>query len=140
MQHLARASLFGFAVVAGTASLAAATPVTAETVVHNRSTRVQIGLDSSTVLCSAADYGATYLKIGMPGLARLTLLDHQNTGAGAPCVQAGPCQAGNMPSDIIDAARPNEWVSINVKEVRIDESDAAAQTCNTTLSERVRVV
>ena len=56
-----------------------------------------------------------------------------------PSVASGQCRPGNMPADIIDPAHPTERVDVNVQEVRADEGDAAAQTCTTTLFERVHV-
>jgi uncharacterized protein (TIGR03382 family) len=114
-------------------------PTYVETTVTDTTTPVDLKLDSSTVLCSSADYGALFLKVLIPDLARLTLLDHQNIGAGAPCVASGACQPGNMPSDIILAGAPIEHVFVNVKEIRADEADPATQTCNTTLIEKVHV-
>jgi hypothetical protein len=135
MLHLARISTVLLALTA----TAAAEPVVRETVVHDTTTHVNIKLDASTVLCSSADYGALFLKILIPELSGITLLDHQNTGAGAPCVAAGPCKPGNMPSDILDPYDATEAVAINVKAVRIDEVDSTAQTCTTTLREVVNV-
>lgn len=128
-----------FACVALLSGSALAEPVFNETVVHDTTTTVEIDLDASTVLCSSADYGALFLKIGIPELAKLTLLDHQNIGAGAPCVAAGVCAPGNQPEDILDPTKPTESVDINVKAIRLDEADADAQTCTTTLIERVHV-
>ena len=122
-----------------TAATAAADVTVHETVVHDTTTPVNLKLDASTVLCSSADYGALFLKVLIPELARLTLLDHQNLGAGAPCVAAGPCQPGHMPSDILTDKSPYEATSINVRAVRIDEADSEAQTCTTTLRETVDV-
>jgi hypothetical protein len=121
------------------ASPAAADTTYNETVVTDTTTPVDLQLDSSTVLCSSADYGALFLKVLIPDLAHLTLLDHQNLGAGAPCVAAGQCSPGHMPSDIIDPAHPTERVDVNVQELRADEADSTAQTCTTTLIERVHV-
>jgi len=120
-------------------AVAAADTTYVETVVTDTTTAVDLKLDSSTVLCSSADYGSLFLKVLIPDLARLTLLDHQNIGAGAPCVAAGQCRTGNMPSDIIDPAHPTERVDVDVQEVRADEADSTAQTCTTTLFERVHV-
>ena len=135
MPNLARASIL----LALSTSVADADATVRETVVHDTTTSVSLKLDASTVLCSSADYGALFLKVLIPELAPITLLDHQNTGAGAPCVAAGPCQPGNMPSDIIDSKYPNATADINVKAIRIDEADAMAQTCTTTLREEVAV-
>ena len=135
----ARTSLLALGFAAGSASVAGAVPVYNETVVHDTTTEVEVKLDSSTVLCSAADYGATFLKILIPDLGKITLLDHQNTGAGAPCVASGPCGQGNQPSDIIDANDLNETVQVNVQAIRGDESDSDTQTCSTYLTEKVKV-
>lgn len=135
MPNLARTSLL--LLVLSTPALAETT--FHETVVHDTTTTVDLKLDSSTVLCSAADYGALFLKVLIPELAPLTLLDHQNTGAGAPCVAAGPCEPGNMPNDIIDADYPTAQAAINVKAIRVDQADPAAQTCTTSLREEVAV-
>lgn len=128
-----------FAFVTLLSGSALATPVFNETVVHDTTTSVEIDLNASTVLCSSADYGALFLKVGIPKLAALTLLDHQNVGAGAPCVSAGSCYPGHEPTDILDPTKPTETVAINVKAVRLDEADADTQTCTTTLIERVHV-
>lgn len=139
MRHQLRTSIVSLGLVTGALSTAQAAVTYNETVVHDTTTAVEIKLDASTVLCSSADYGALFLKIGMPELARVTLLDHQNIGAGAPCVAAGTCGPGNMPEDIIDPAKPTETVDVNVKAVRLDEVDSTAQTCTTWLIERVRL-
>jgi len=132
-------ALIALSLIPLAASPAAADTTYNETVVTDTTTPVDLKLDSSTVLCSSADYGALFLKVLIPDLAHLTLLDHQNLGAGAPCVAAGQCRTGNMPSDIIDPAHPTERVDVNVQEVRADEGDSVAQTCTTTLIERVHV-
>lgn len=134
MPNLARTTL---ALLLLSVSTASADVVIRETVVHDTTTQVTLKLDSHTVLCSSADYGALFLKVLIPELAGITLLDHQNTGAGAPCVAAGPCQPGNMPSDII--GQSYEPSAINVKAIRIDEVDTDAGTCNTMLRETVDV-
>jgi hypothetical protein len=135
MRHLPAS----FAFVTLLTGTALAEPVYNETVVHDTTTTVEVELDAATVLCSSADYSGTFLKVGIPKLAGLTLLDHQNIGAGAPCVSAGACYPGHEPTDVIDPARPTESVDINVKAIRLDEADVAAQTCNTFLVERVHV-
>jgi uncharacterized protein (TIGR03382 family) len=135
MRHLTASLAF----VTLLSSPALAAPVFNETLIHDTTTTTEIDLNASTVLCSSADYGALFLKIGIPKLAQLTLLDHQNIGAGAPCVSAGACYPGHEPADILDPTKPTETVDINVKAFRLDEADATAQTCTTTLIERVHV-
>src|SRR5262245_56707741 len=105
MSQLARTSMILLGLVAGTAT-ANATVTFNETVIHATTKSVEIDLNSNTVICSAADYGALYLKVLIPELAGITLLDHQNLGAGAPCVASGLCEPGHEPSDIIDPNKP----------------------------------
>ncbi len=138
MLHLTRTSLVLLGLTT-TAATATAASVVRETVVHNTTTSTEIALSADTVLCSSADYGALFLKVLIPKLAEITLLDHQNLGAGAPCVASGMCKPGNRPSDIIDASRPTEVVDVTVQAVRIDEIDSDAQTCTTLLREHVDV-
>lgn len=92
-------------------SSASAAIETREELVHETTTSVELELTPESVICSHADYSSTFLKVLIPQLAAITLLDHQNTDAGAPCVAAGE-----------------------------DEIDHDAQTCATTLIERVDVV
>jgi len=127
-----------FALV-GSVSTAAAAPELKETVVHDTSKSIALQLTDETVLCSSADYGALFLKVLIPQLASMTLLDHQNLGAGAPCVAAGMCQPGRMPEDILDPSEPSETVDVRVKAIRVDEIDREKQTCTTSLTERVDV-
>lgn len=139
MLQLTRTSLVCFGLLAAAAAPALADVRLAETIVHKTSTTTSIALTPETVVCSAADYSGLHLKVLIPKLASLTLLDHQNFGAGAPCVAAGACGPGRMPSDVIDPNNPNETVTLNVTAVRRDETDTVAMTCETELVERVSV-
>lgn len=107
--------------------------------VHETTTTVDIALTPETVLCSHADYSASFLKVLIPELAAITLLDHQNTDAGAPCVAAGECApfGDHAPADILDDADTTETVAITVRATRQDDIDHDAQTCTTSLVERV---
>jgi len=113
-----------------------------EVVVHDVQHHLAVVLDSTTVLCSEADYGALFLKILIPQLANLTLLDHRNEGAGAPCVGAGICRSemfpdGNLPEDIINPAAPTQTIDLRIQLVRVSYLDHALKTCQVTLEERI---
>jgi hypothetical protein len=137
-----RTSSLAVSLVLGLASSAGAAVETREELVHETTTSVDLELTPETVLCSHADYSANFLKVLIPELASITLLDHQNTDAGAPCVAAGECApfGDHAPSDILDEADPSETVDITVRAIRVDEIDHEAQTCNTTLRERVDLI
>ena len=125
--------------VLGLASSAGAAVESREELVHETTTSVDLLLTPETVICSHADYSATFLKVLIPQLASITLLDHQNTDAGAPCVAAGECApfGDHAPSDILDEADTSETVDIRVRATRLEEIDHEAQTCTTALRERV---
>lgn len=133
-------SVFGIVSAEGGLALAEDFEVRKE-VVHDVTRTVRVALNDKTVLCSRADYGAEFLKILIPDLAGLTLLDHRNEGAGAPCVGAGQCggpgRGGPVPGDILDPARPSARVGIRIRLIRENEIDHRAKTCAVNLIEEI---
>jgi hypothetical protein len=134
-----RTTTLAASIVLGLASSAGAAVETREELVHETTTSVDLLLTPETVICSHADYSANFLKVLIPQLAGITLLDHQNTDAGAPCVAAGECApfGDHAPDDILDEADTSETVDIRVRATRLEEIDHDAQTCTTSLRERV---
>lgn len=134
-----RTTTLAASLVLGLASSAGAAVETREELVHETTTSVDLLLTPETVICSHADYSANFLKVLIPQLAGITLLDHQNTDAGAPCVAAGECApfGDHAPDDILDEADTSETVGIRVRATRLEEIDHDAQTCTTSLRERV---
>jgi hypothetical protein len=110
-----------------------------ETIVHETTTSVDLELNEETVLCSQAEYGVSHLKVLIPQLAAITLLDHQNQGAGAPCVTAGACAPnGELETgQVLDDDYDHEQVSILVRAVRIDVAESSSETCTTYLREEI---
>ena len=143
MKHPGLTTITAFtaiAILATGAAFAQSTTDYREDLVHGATHSVEIELNEDTVLCSAADYGMPFLKVLIPALAGITLLDHQNTGAGAPCVAAGACgfPGEATPDDIIDPAQPTVQVEIEVEAVRASTIDHLEKTCSVGLIERVR--
>ncbi|GAB4024862.1 MAG: hypothetical protein Fur0010_28070 [Bdellovibrio sp.] len=52
----------------------------------NKTHEIEIVLNQSTVQCSTAAYGASFLKILIPQLSEMTVLDQRNFVANASCV------------------------------------------------------
>ena len=104
------------------------------TIVSDKTTDVKVDLNSKTVKCSAADYSGPMLKVLVPGLADLTVLNHRNTREGAPCVAAGRCGAVG-PQDVLKSGEGTETVPVRVvlKKLVSVEGDV----CHVTLSETV---
>lgn len=114
---------------------AAEVPGTQEgTLVSDKTTAVSVELNARTVKCSAADYSMPMLKVLVPALAELTLLNHRNTREGAPCVAAGQC--GELsPRDILGAGEGTERVPVRVVLRKVAEQDGDG--CQVTLVETV---
>ena len=112
-------------------------------VISVRTVDLKVLLDQTTVLCSQADYGAEFLKILITDLAKLTLLDHRNRGAGAPCIGAGMCSQfpGDqlpLPGDILDTAQPYANIQLEIKLTRLSDIDQVKKTCQATLVEELK--
>lgn len=115
--------------------------VVQETLIHETTTTTFIETSPDTVICSAADYSLPQLKILIPELAALTLLDHQNTGAGAPCVAAGPCFTDGVPTpeEVLSTLWSWNLVEIRVSAIRVDTVDHDNETCSVQLKETVNL-
>jgi len=108
-----------------------------ESVIHDTTTAVNVPLNLSTVLCSRADYGASHLKVLIPELAGLTVLDHRNFGAGAPCVSAGPCSLKQNVNDVLDVNRNSETVPVRVVLKRVTTLNDLTGQCVVSLVENI---
>lgn len=102
--------------------------------ISDKTTTVSVDLNAKTVKCSAQDYSSPMLKVLVPGLADLTLLNHRNTREGAPCVAAGQCGKFS-PQDILAAGERTERIPVRVVLRKLAEVDGAG--CHVTLVETV---
>jgi hypothetical protein len=104
-------------------------------VVRDQTTNVNVELNVKTVKCSSADYSARMLKVLVPGLADLTVLNHRNTAEGAPCVAAGRCDANLGPDTILKAGDGVEQVPVRVVLTKVAAIDG--DVCRVALVETV---
>ena len=107
------------------------------TILHDKTTPVSVELNARTVKCSAADYSEPMLKVLVPGLAELTVLNHRNAREGAPCVAAGRCGAVG-PQDILRAGEGAERVPIRV--ILRKDAELEGGVCHVSLVETVTAV
>jgi hypothetical protein len=106
-------------------------------IVSDRTTEVSVALNAKTVKCSAADYSGPMLKVLIPALGDLTVLNHRNTREGAPCVSAGSCGALG-PRDILKTGEGVDRIKVRVtlrKETAIE-----GEVCHVSLIESVSTV
>ncbi|TPW21660.1 MAG: Uncharacterized protein FD126_472 [Elusimicrobia bacterium] len=118
------------------ASFAAIEPAQAPEgrLVSDKTTNVMVELNTKTVKCSAQDYSMPMLKVLVPALADLTLLNHRNTREGAPCVAAGQC-GKFKPGDILASGEGTEQIPVRVVLRKLAEVDG--EGCHVTLIETV---
>ena len=117
------------------AAVAFTRPAVDPAVIRDQTTTVQVALNAKTVKCSRADYSLPMLKVLVPGLADLTVLNHRNTREGAPCVAAGACGADLAPEKLLQAGEGTQAVPVRVrlkKEARVEDG-----VCKVTLVETV---
>ncbi len=106
-----------------------------ESIVADRTTPVEVALNAKSVKCSAADYSMPMLKVLVPGLADLTVLNHRNTREGAPCIAAGRCGENLGPQTILGAGEGTETIPVRVVLKKIASIDG--ELCHVTLVETV---
>ena len=106
-----------------------------ESIVRDQTTNVAVDLNSKTVKCSAADYSMPMLKVLVPGLADLTILNHRNTKEGAPCVAAGRCGEDLGPESILKSGDGIEQVPVRVVLQKVATIDG--EICHVSLVETV---
>jgi|GEM_PF-5221690 len=111
-------------------------------VVRDQTTPVDVDLNAQTVKCSAADYSAPMLKVLVPGLADLTVLNHRNTREGAPCIAAGKCSATVGPQTILQSGAGTVRAPIRVvlKKVAAIDGDVCHVTLVETVTTQIRGV
>jgi len=103
-----------------------------ETVISDRTSEIELDLNTETVQCLVGDYGANSLKIVVPQIKHLAYLDHTSRGAPGPCINAGICQStpgGQRLGETTDyrlplfheASKPTETVQLRVVKSEVAE-------------------
>jgi hypothetical protein len=103
-------------------------------VIRDETTDVAVDLNATTVKCSAADYSEPMLKILVPALADLTVLNHRNAREGAPCIAAGRC-ADIGPEAVLKSGDGTETIPVRVVLKKVSQIDG--DVCHVALVETV---
>jgi len=100
-------------------------------------TMVTLNIDISTtkVKLSGAGYSSPVVKVLVPDLADVTLLDHRNVGEGAPCLAT---YETFEPSDIIKNNPAVEKADFKIRLSKIATVNATKNICEITLEESIR--
>lgn len=109
-------------------------------VIEDATTNLSIDLNSTTVRCSDRGYGNVQLKVTVPDLVYVTKFNHVNFGESLPCISAGRCTDGNLPSNILLKAPVTVNVPVRVQLVETMYLNREAGNCTRVLEERVSTV
>jgi hypothetical protein len=94
-------------------------------IVSSRTVEVIADINSQMVKFSKADYSMPVVKILLPALADVTLLNHRNTREGAPCLAAYEAKS---PEDIIQNNPRSERVNLKIELKRWAKEDLESET------------
>ena len=115
-----------------------------EIIISDRTHRLEVALNTATVLCLTGDYGAHSFKIAVPEINDITYLDHTSPGAPGPCINAGFCKNKEQPWGASkderfpifhDVQKPTEMVDIRV--IRKELLQIAEGRCLRTYMEQI---
>ncbi|MBI4041200.1 MAG: hypothetical protein HY390_04970 [Deltaproteobacteria bacterium] len=103
-------------------------------VLSKRTVELNVDISTAKLKLSRADYVSPVVKVLVPELADVTILDHRNTGEGAPCLATYETES---PSDVIQSNPQVEKIKFDItlkKSVRLNPEGTA---CVVHLSEEV---
>lgn len=126
MKLLLSTALVSFVMISATAQAQSTvdTPInpppafTPGAIVSDHVVTVPIEINSKLVKFSRADYSMPTVKILIPAMADVTLLDHRNTREGAPCLAA---YLANSPDDVIQNRDGKETADLHIVLRRLAE-------------------
>jgi hypothetical protein len=116
----------------------AATAAENEVILSDRETTLTVEISAKNVKLSRADYAEPVVKVLVPDLAEVTILDHRNTNEGAPCLATYETK---KPEDVIQGHETTIWNHFRiqlVKRVDLIPSEDGKKVCQVTLIERVQ--
>ena len=108
-----------------------------EVILAERTTLLRINLNETSVKCSIQGYSMPNLKVLVPELAAITILNHRNSNEGAPCIAAGSCSEFS-PSQILSQGNGIDEVPVHV--VLRKSTELHGKICRVTLIENVDAI
>lgn len=103
-------------------------------VLSEKTVPLTVDISTTKVKLSVADYSFPVVKVLVPDLADVTVLDHRNTGEGAPCMATYDTLE---PLDVIQDNPSIEEIPMTIKLEKIVSEDFSGNTCHVTLSETI---
>lgn len=101
-------------------------------VLHQKLVSLPVSITEETVIISNLGYSEPMVKIIVPALADVTLLNHRNLGAGGPCLST---READIPEDIIKNNPRNENVVFKIRLEKQVSLSADKTKCSVMLVE-----
>ena len=109
----------------------------AQTVVSEKTVTLNVDISTARVKLSKAGYSVAMVKVLVPDLADVTLLNHRNEGEDAPCLATNDAFVAE---DVIQNNPAIEKANFTVKLTKITTPNTEQGTCQVKLLEEVNGV
>lgn len=105
-----------------------------QVIVSQKTVDVPITINSTLLKLSQADYSIPTVKILVPALADITVMNHRNSREGAPCLAT---DATKEPNDIIQNRDEVTTVPMTITLTKLLYVDSVTNKCQVVLTESV---
>lgn len=106
----------------------------AGTIISKREVMLPVKINANTVKLSSAGYSRPLVKVLIPDLADVTLLNHRNFGEDAPCMST---VGAEIPEDVVKNDEKTENIKFSVILTKTVYPDSDNKTCLVSLSEDI---
>ncbi len=106
----------------------------ADVIISERDVVLNVDIKPGNVKLSRADYSEPVVKVLVPELADVTVLDHRNNGEGAPCLAT---YETNIPDNVIQNQPATEKVKFKIVLTKQVNMDHEKLICHVTMNEQV---
>lgn len=111
-----------------------ATTLANDVIMSQKTVKIPVDISTTKLKWSQADYSSPVVKVLVPALAAVTLLDHRNTGEGAPCLAS---YEANTPEEVIQNNPQTEQIEFTVTLIKQVIPDLENNRCLVHLIENV---
>ena len=102
--------------------------------ISERTVELRVDISSTKLKWSQADYSSPVLKVLVPDLATVTILDHRNTGEGAPCMATYQAMS---PEEVIQNNPSVEVIPMTITLQKQLSPDPKDRLCHVALKESI---
>ncbi len=104
----------------------------AQTILSSKKVNLPVNIDESNMKLSRAGYSSDVLKVFIPALADVTILDHRNENSGAPCMST---YEAFVAEDVIQGRPGVENIEFTIELTKWTHLDG--DTCKVQMAETI---